>query len=237
MPRTGGVEVESLVRWLQAIIGVLQTAASSSDFFQRAAQAVVEIVGLDTGRVLILDHEEWRVEARHLAAAAAGGESGGRAARCSRRLRREKRTFWQEPDQSGLQARGGQPDGADRRRGGADPRPSGRGHRRPLRRAPAGRRRVAAAPDHEARRDARGAAGQRRGGRPGPARAGEGGAGRPGPVRAVLHARAGQRAGRPARPAQGPRPGGHAAVLRHPRLQPDQRAARARPAPSTGSAT
>jgi len=103
VPASGGIEVESLVHWFQAIIGVLQTAASSSEFFQRAAQAVVEIVGLDTGQVLVLNGDEWRVEAQQLADNSAPEPGWQPSRKVLKRLRREKRTFWHEPDQSGLQ--------------------------------------------------------------------------------------------------------------------------------------
>ncbi|MBV8270462.1 MAG: adenylate/guanylate cyclase domain-containing protein [Planctomycetaceae bacterium] len=107
MPSGTGVEVESLVRWLQAIVGVLQTATSSPDFFQRASQAVVEIVGLDTGRVLLLDQESWRVESVNVAS----GQSPERNWRPSHkvlgRLRQEKRTLWQEPDGGNTGLEGG----------------------------------------------------------------------------------------------------------------------------------
>ena len=102
----GGVEVESLVRWLQAIIGVLQTAASSPDFFQRASQAVVEIVGLDTGRVLLLDPENWRVECFNTASGLSTEPSWRPSRKVLSRLRNERRTFWQEPEggNTGLEA-------------------------------------------------------------------------------------------------------------------------------------
>ena len=37
-------------------MGVLQSAASTDDFFVRAARALVDLVGLDSGRVLLRDH-------------------------------------------------------------------------------------------------------------------------------------------------------------------------------------
>ena len=42
---------------------VLQSAASSSDFFKRAATGIIELVGLDVGHVLLRDGEDWRVVA------------------------------------------------------------------------------------------------------------------------------------------------------------------------------
>ena len=93
-----GVDVESLVRWLQVIMGVLQTAASSSDFFRRAAQAVVEIVGLDTGRVLLLEQGQWRERSREVAAGAPAPTNWRPSRQVLARLEAERKTFWQEPD-------------------------------------------------------------------------------------------------------------------------------------------
>ncbi len=58
---------EQVIRWLQAAMDVLQSAATDSDFFQKAAQAVVDLVGMDSGRVLIRDHDEWQTMACALA--------------------------------------------------------------------------------------------------------------------------------------------------------------------------
>jgi adenylate cyclase len=52
-----------LMRSVGRVMDVLQTAMSSQDFFQRAAQAVVDLVGLDTGRILLLERTLWRPEA------------------------------------------------------------------------------------------------------------------------------------------------------------------------------
>ena len=55
----GDDDGEMLVQWLQAAMAVFQSAASSPDFLQRAAQAVVELVGLDTASVVIWDGTIW----------------------------------------------------------------------------------------------------------------------------------------------------------------------------------
>ncbi len=54
---------EHLVEWLQGAMSVLQSAASSPDFLERAAQAVVNLVGLDTAAVLLWDGRQWNHEA------------------------------------------------------------------------------------------------------------------------------------------------------------------------------
>ena len=53
---------ENAIEWLRAVMRVLQSAATDSDFFQQAAQAVVEMVHLDVGRVLT--RGSGRLEAR-----------------------------------------------------------------------------------------------------------------------------------------------------------------------------
>jgi sigma-B regulation protein RsbU (phosphoserine phosphatase) len=92
-PGMPGIE---LVGWLQTVLDVLQSAASSRDFFERAAGALVERVGLDAGRVLLLDRGQWHLEAQQTAP-----QWTARDWQPSRRvldqLLREKRTFWLEP--------------------------------------------------------------------------------------------------------------------------------------------
>ena len=61
-PQGDNIQIEEILRWLKDAMGVLQSAASSSDFFEKAARAVVETVGLDTGYVVLLKNEEWKVE-------------------------------------------------------------------------------------------------------------------------------------------------------------------------------
>jgi adenylate cyclase len=94
---------ESIVRWLQTVIGVLQSAAGSNDFFQRAAQGMIDIVGLDSGGVLLCKGGLWEMAAlkrRH--------ESDGEqpvwkpSHQILNMMRSEKRTFWQSPSQSGV---------------------------------------------------------------------------------------------------------------------------------------
>jgi adenylate cyclase len=93
-----GIETEALVRWLQAVMDVLQSAASSSDFFKRAAMGIIEVVGLDFGYVLLRDGEDWQV----VESGAGPAEPDWRPSRrVLARLRAERRTFWQEPDKEG----------------------------------------------------------------------------------------------------------------------------------------
>jgi adenylate cyclase len=87
---------KTLVRWLRAVMGVLESAASSADFFDKAAQTVVDIVGLDSGRVLLLEGEQWQCKAHH---AVAGAELCAEppSQYVLSTVGSEKRTFWQLP--------------------------------------------------------------------------------------------------------------------------------------------
>jgi adenylate cyclase len=48
-----------LARWFEALVSVQKAAASSPDFFQEVARAVVELVGLDCGMILWRTDENW----------------------------------------------------------------------------------------------------------------------------------------------------------------------------------
>jgi adenylate cyclase len=97
---TDNIEIEELLRWLGETINVLQSAASSSDFFQKAARAVVDIAELDTGRVLLLDNETWKTVAEHSGAGIATRANWLPSQNVLRSVLREKKTFWEAPDQA-----------------------------------------------------------------------------------------------------------------------------------------
>jgi sigma-B regulation protein RsbU (phosphoserine phosphatase) len=91
-----GSSGESLSRWLQAATNVLQSAAISLDFFDRAAGALVDAVGFDAGRVLLLEKGEWNLRAQktvsHLAA-----DEWQPSRLVLGKILEEKRTFWHMP--------------------------------------------------------------------------------------------------------------------------------------------
>jgi adenylate cyclase len=94
IPETSA-QVEGLVHWLQTALAVLQSAAGASDFYERAARAVVELVGLDSCRVLLRDGAGWKVQAAHTTAQR---DLEWRPSRkILDRIVREKRTFWELP--------------------------------------------------------------------------------------------------------------------------------------------
>jgi adenylate cyclase len=56
---------EELARWFEALVGVQRAAASSPDFFADTARAVVELIGLDSGLVLLRRNDDWAPLACH----------------------------------------------------------------------------------------------------------------------------------------------------------------------------
>lgn len=86
--------VKHLIGLLQAVTGLLQSAATSKDFFQMAAKGVVDVVGLDAGAVLLREKGEWRP-------VAINGRTADENWRPSRRVLasvlEHAKTFWQVP--------------------------------------------------------------------------------------------------------------------------------------------
>jgi adenylate cyclase len=91
---------QMVLGWLRATLDLLQSAASSSDFFAKAAHLAVDLVGLDATQVLVLEQGEWKSVACHTAPGQGDGEFT-----CSQRVlaqvREKKRTFWQVQALSG----------------------------------------------------------------------------------------------------------------------------------------
>lgn len=91
------IEVEEVIHWLKDAMGVLQSAASSLDFYDKAARALVNNVGLDTGRVLLLQGERWKTVAAWSVSGLAVDTEQAPSANVLSRVRSERRTLWHEP--------------------------------------------------------------------------------------------------------------------------------------------
>jgi adenylate cyclase len=100
LPTAAEVESEAIIQWLQAAMGVLQSAASSSDFFEKAAQAIVDVARMDSGRVLILEGDRWKSEAVCAGRPSDIDSEQHPSRSVLNRVRRESRTFWQVPTQA-----------------------------------------------------------------------------------------------------------------------------------------
>ncbi len=95
-------QTEFLLRGLHATIEVFQPATNSAEFFALAAQAMVDVVGLETAAALLWRDQNWHIEARV-------SRDGGRHEQASewapsrtilQHVRQEKKTFWRVPDNS-----------------------------------------------------------------------------------------------------------------------------------------
>jgi adenylate cyclase len=95
---TNNVDLNDVLSWLQTTMGVLNSAASSSDFFQKAAQAVVDIVGCDTGRVLLFKDGRWETAMVRNAPRVTVNLNWNSSDQVLARLLEEKKTFWLSPD-------------------------------------------------------------------------------------------------------------------------------------------
>jgi adenylate cyclase len=83
---------EKLLQWLQAVLGLLQSAASTTDFFRIAAKSLVSLMGMDSGRVLLYEKGAWSVQA-----AEAGPGPWKPSQNLLKRVLQEKRTFRHAP--------------------------------------------------------------------------------------------------------------------------------------------
>jgi adenylate cyclase len=79
------------------VMGVLQGAAGSSDFFVTSAQAVVDIAALDSGAVMMWRSDHWELMARSTAPGVAKDDDWYPSHRLLGRVKLERRTFWQPP--------------------------------------------------------------------------------------------------------------------------------------------
>ena len=88
-----------LLRWLETILAVFQSAANAHDFPEQAARAAVKIVGLDAAAVLSCEDGRWKTEALY-AGEPCDGESPSSWAPSQTLLgwvRRDRRTFRHVP--------------------------------------------------------------------------------------------------------------------------------------------
>ncbi len=100
LPGLSGPQLRQMIGWLQTTMGVLQATVGAADFLNKAADALVQIVGLELGRVLLLDGDEWTIAAGR--GEAPGGEKPWRPSqRVLEEVRAKKKTFWQHGRRSG----------------------------------------------------------------------------------------------------------------------------------------
>ena len=98
--RTGApaMESEQLMAWIQAFLGLLHSAAGSEDFYVQAARSIVDLVKLDSGRVLFRVGDTWQERALHQTGVKSADPDWRPSSRVLENVMREKKTFWQVPD-------------------------------------------------------------------------------------------------------------------------------------------
>jgi adenylate cyclase len=87
----------AMIRWLRAAMEVLQAAATSSDFYLKAAQAASEMVGLDSVSVLLLKDGDWIVEAQYTPRLA-GMAKAPASRHVLNKVRQKAKTLWEKPE-------------------------------------------------------------------------------------------------------------------------------------------
>jgi sigma-B regulation protein RsbU (phosphoserine phosphatase) len=104
-PLTTGDEPhnENMIRWIQAAMDVLQSAANSSEFFDKASAALVDLVGLDVGQVLLFQNGTWHPQARRVAPQNRLGDERMASRHVLDHVLAEKRTVWHVPAPSSPQ--------------------------------------------------------------------------------------------------------------------------------------
>ncbi len=90
-------ETEFLLRGLHATIGLFQLAATASEFYSMAAQAMIDIVGMETAAIVVWQGREWRVEAYSCRTRGVTGDDWEPSSTILERVRSERKTFWRVP--------------------------------------------------------------------------------------------------------------------------------------------
>jgi adenylate cyclase len=98
LPELKGYDPAGMIRWLRAAMDVLQAAATSSDFFDKAAQAAAEMVGLDSVSVWLLKGDEWVLEAQQITPKLAGIPRAPASRRVLNKVRQRAKTLWDKPE-------------------------------------------------------------------------------------------------------------------------------------------
>lgn len=97
-PEGNAMQTDQLMAWIHAFLGLLQSAAGSEDFYVKAACALVDLVKMDSGRVLFREAGQWQEKAIHLSRKKSAQAEWRPSNRILSNLLREKKTFWQVPE-------------------------------------------------------------------------------------------------------------------------------------------
>jgi adenylate cyclase len=95
---TAGMSPQDIVHWLKTILELLQSATGTSEFLDRAAQAVVELVGLDSGRTILYENDQWKPVSIRTATRIPVDQVAPASRLVLRRVLEERRTLFEKPD-------------------------------------------------------------------------------------------------------------------------------------------
>ena len=102
LPQIPGGDPGGMIRWLKAVMEVLQAAATSSatssDFFEKAAQAAADMVGLDSVSVWLLKGEEWVAETQQVAPRLIAVPRAPASRHVLNKVRQRASTVWSKPE-------------------------------------------------------------------------------------------------------------------------------------------
>ena len=95
-----GNDQAGMIKWLKAAMEVLQAAATSSDFFDKAAQAAAEMVGLDSVSVWLIKDDEWVNVAQQVAPRLLSVPKAPASRHVLDKVRQKAKTIWNKPEGS-----------------------------------------------------------------------------------------------------------------------------------------
>jgi len=88
----GPPTAERLTAWFEALLNVQRAAAGSAEFYEEAAKAVVEMIGLDRGLVILQEGNRWKLRA---SAARADDDRRSYSNTVLDKVARDKQTMYQ----------------------------------------------------------------------------------------------------------------------------------------------
>ena len=100
-PTLAGRQFDQLIGWLQTTVGVLQGAIGTADFLPRAAEALVVIVGLESGWVLLRRDGRWEARPENSYGTDGATEPWRPSDAILESLLQERRTVWRRPGKTG----------------------------------------------------------------------------------------------------------------------------------------
>lgn len=87
--------IETLLRVLEVTLGLLNGSSTMDEFYRRAAQALVKVLGFDVGRVLLWQGERWPEVAHAAAESTTSGDGRAASRRILTKVLQDQSAVWQ----------------------------------------------------------------------------------------------------------------------------------------------